>query len=179
MPSRRIEKVNRAILETLSSAILFELRDPRVKNVTILNVETTGDIKESKVRVGVRGDTKVQSLTLHGLDSARGFLQSKIADRLQTKNTPILKFILEPNWLDHLTETSHGFQVAAATAITTEADLVEMSEQESEASDTSLDDDEQDDDEQDDDEQDDDEQDDDEQDDDEQDDDEQDDDEQD
>lgn len=140
MPSRRIEKVNRAILETLSSAILFELRDPRVKNVTILHVDTTGDIKESKVRVGVRGDAKVQSLTLHGLDSARGFLQSKIADRLQTKNTPILKFILEPNWLDHLTETSQGFQAAAATAITTEEDFAEMSEQETDSADTNLDD---------------------------------------
>ncbi len=112
-------------METLSSAILFELRDPRVKNVTILNVDTTGDIKESKVRVGVRGDAKVQSLTLHGLDSSRGFLQSKIADRLQTKSTPILKFILEPNWLDHLSATSQGFQDAAATAIKTEADSAE------------------------------------------------------
>lgn len=123
MPSRRIEKVNRAILETLSAAILFEVRDPRVKNVTILHVDTTGDLKGSKVRVGVRGDAKVQSLTLHGLESSRGFLQSKIADRLQTKSTPILKFVLEPNWLDHLTETSHSFQEAAATAIETDADL--------------------------------------------------------
>ena len=135
MPSRRIEKVNRAILETLSSAILFDLRDPRVKNVTILNVETTGDIKESKVRVGVRGDAKVQSLTLHGLDSSRGFLQSKIAERLQTKSTPILKFILEPNWLDHLSATSQGFQEAAETAITTEADLVTETEGESDLED--------------------------------------------
>ena len=140
MPSRRIEKVNRAILETLSSAILFDLRDPRVKNVTILNVETTGDIKESKVRVGVRGDAKVQSLTLHGLDSSRGFLQSKIAERLQTKSTPILKFILEPNWLDHLSATSQGFQVAAETAITTEADLITETEGESDLEDGDEDD---------------------------------------
>ena len=84
MPSRRIAKVNRAILEALSAAILFELRDPRVKNVTILNVETTDDLKASKVRVGVRGDAKIQSLTLHGLESSRGFLQSKIAERLES-----------------------------------------------------------------------------------------------
>jgi ribosome-binding factor A len=117
MPSRRIAKVNRAILETLSSAILFELRDPRVKNVTILNVETTDDLRACKVRVGVRGDVKTQSLTLHGLESARGFLQAKIAEDLDTRYTPILRFVLEPNWLDRLTETSHGFQVAAETAI--------------------------------------------------------------
>ncbi len=122
MPSRRIAKVNRAILEALSSAILFELRDPRVKNVTILNVETTDDLKACKVRVGVRGDAKVQSLTLHGLESSRGFLQSKIAERLETRYTPILKFVLEPNWLDHLTATSQGFLEAAATAIEIEDD---------------------------------------------------------
>jgi len=139
MPSRRIEKVNRAILETLSSAILFDLRDPRVKNVTILDVETTGDIKESKVRVGVRGDAKVQSLTLHGLDSSRGFLQSKIADRLQTKSTPILKFILEPNWLDHLSATSQGFQEAAATAIKIEADESERSDDETKSNENETD----------------------------------------
>lgn len=136
MPSRRIAKVNRAILETLSSAILFELRDPRVKNVTILNVETTDDLKACKVRVGVRGDAKVQSLTLHGLESSRGFLQSKIAERLETRYTPILKFVLEPNWLDHLTATSQGFLEAAATAIEIEGDGTESADDEADADNT-------------------------------------------
>lgn len=138
MPSRRIAKVNRAILEALSSAILFELRDPRVKNVTILNVETTDDLKACKVRVGVRGDAKVQSLTLHGLESSRGFLQSKIAERLETRYTPILKFVLEPNWLDHLTATSQSFLEAAATAIETEDDGTEPADDESDADNTEV-----------------------------------------
>ena len=133
MPSRRIAKVNRAILETLSSTILFELRDPRVTNVTILNVETTGDLKASKVRIGVRGDAKAQSLTLHGLESARGFLQSKIANRLETRYTPILKFVLEPNWLDHLTATSQSFLEAETTAIKIDADDDESADNESES----------------------------------------------
>lgn len=145
MPSRRIAKVNRAIQESLSSTILFELRDPRVKNVTILNVETTDDLKSCKVRVGVRGDAKVQSLTLHGLESSRGFLQSRIADRLETRYTPILKFILEPNWLDHLTATSQGFMEAAQTAITTEADS-DSAEMESDLNDEDPDDEDDDDD---------------------------------
>ena len=130
MPSRRITKVNRAILETLSSAILFELRDPRVKNVTILNVETTDDLKACKVRVGVRGDAKVQSLTLHGLESARGFLQAQIAKHVDTRYTPILKFILEPNWLDHLTETSQNFQEAKSTAIDLDHEAGEIADDE-------------------------------------------------
>ena len=134
MPSRRIAKVNRAILEAISSAILFELRDPRVKNVTVLNVETAEDLKACKVRVGVRGDAKVQSLTLHGLEASRGFLQSKIAERLDTRYTPILKFVLEPNWLDHLAATSQGFLEAATTAIKIESDKIESDESESDES---------------------------------------------
>ncbi len=128
MPSRRIEKVNRAILETISSTILFELRDPRVKNVTVLNVEATEDLKAAKVRIGVRGDAKIQSLSLHGLESSRGFLQSKIADRLESRNTPILKFVLEPNWLDHLKATSEGFQEAEATRIELEPNELDPTE---------------------------------------------------
>ena len=34
---------------------------------------------------------------MHGLESARGFIQSKIAERLQTKNTPIIRFVLDPS----------------------------------------------------------------------------------
>lgn len=132
MPSRRIAKVNRAILETLSTAILFELRDPRVKNVTILNVETTDDLKACKVRVGVRGDAKAQSLTLHGLESARGFLQSQIAEHVDTRYTPILRFVLEPNWLDHLTETSQSFLEADSTAIKLDTDDDESADDHSE-----------------------------------------------
>ena len=76
----------------------------------------------------VRGDAKIQSLSLHGLESSRGFLQAKIADRLESRNTPILKFVLEPNWLDHLKATSDGFQEAEATRIDLEADELDPTE---------------------------------------------------
>jgi ribosome-binding factor A len=43
------------------------------------------------------GDDKVQSLSMHGLRSACGYLQSKLADRLQTRCTPVLTFVLDPS----------------------------------------------------------------------------------
>ncbi|MBM80837.1 MAG: ribosome-binding factor A [Planctomycetaceae bacterium] len=97
MTSRRTAKAAQAIRETVSSAILFGLKDPRVKNVTVLSVECSGDLRNAKVYVSVMGDAKTQSLTMHGLNSARGFLQSKVGDRLQTRYTPILKFVLDPS----------------------------------------------------------------------------------
>lgn len=97
MNSRRMAKASEAIRETVSTVVLFELRDPRIKNVTVLSADVSPDLRAAKIYVSVMGDAKAQSLAMHGLDSARGFIQSKIADRLQTKNTPIIRFVLDPS----------------------------------------------------------------------------------
>ena len=95
MSSRRLAKVAEAIRETVSSTVLFGLKDPRVKNITVLGADVSPDIRNAKIYVSVMGDEKAQTLTMHGLNSARGFIQAKIAERLQTKNTPILTFVLD------------------------------------------------------------------------------------
>lgn len=96
MSSRRLAKVAEAIRESISESVLFGIKDPRVKNVTVMRVDVAPDLKAAKIHVAVRGDDKTQSLCMHGLRSARGFLQAKLADRLQTRYTPILTFVLDP-----------------------------------------------------------------------------------
>ena len=76
-------------------AILAELNDPRVQNVTVTYVEVSGDLRQAKVHVSVMGDETKQELCLHGLKSAAGFLQSKCASRIDTRYTPRLEFILD------------------------------------------------------------------------------------
>ena len=93
--SRRTERLSRAIREVVSSTILFELRDPRVKNVTVLDVDVAGDMRSAKVRVSVLGDERAETLAIHGLHAARGFLQSKIGDRVELRYTPLLSFELD------------------------------------------------------------------------------------
>lgn len=93
MSSRRTAKIAQAVLEQVSTTILFGLKDPRVKNVTVTHVEVSPDVRTAKVYVSIMGDEKQQDLCLHGLNSARGFLQKKIADRIQTRYTPVLTFI--------------------------------------------------------------------------------------
>ncbi|MEZ6047864.1 MAG: 30S ribosome-binding factor RbfA [Planctomycetaceae bacterium] len=95
MTSRRLEKLAQAIKEQVSTTILLHLRDPRVKNVTVTGVEVAPDVRSAKVYVSIMGSEKEQSLCLHGLESARGFLQSKVGDRIQTRYTPILSFVLD------------------------------------------------------------------------------------
>jgi ribosome-binding factor A len=95
MSSRRTAKVAEAVREQVSTTILFGLKDPRVKNVTVTRVEVSSDLRSAKVYVSVMGDEKTQRLTLRGLESARGFLQAKLAERVQIRYTPVLHFQLD------------------------------------------------------------------------------------
>ena len=95
MSTRRVQKVAEAIREVVSMAILTELQDPRVRDVTVTGVEASGDLRFAKVMVSVMGDETRQKLTLRGLQSAAGFLQSKIADRIDLRFTPRLTFVLD------------------------------------------------------------------------------------
>jgi ribosome-binding factor A len=95
MPSRRLLKAAEAIREVVSMAILTELRDPRVKNVTVVSVDVAPDMKSAQVNVSIMGEEKEQRLTLNGLQNAAGFLQHKISERIETRYTPRLTFVID------------------------------------------------------------------------------------
>lgn len=98
-------KVAEAIRESVSSTVLFGLKDPRVKNVTVIRAEVSPDLRSAKVYVSVLGDEKTRALSLRGLEAARGFIQAKLADRLQTRYTPVLHFVYD-----------HGVQTSVETS---------------------------------------------------------------
>jgi ribosome-binding factor A len=95
MPSRRTEKAAEAIREVVSMAILAELSDPRIRDVTVTYCEVSADLRHAKIHVSVMGDEARQKLTLRGLQSAAGFLQAKIAERIDIRYTPKLVFLLD------------------------------------------------------------------------------------
>ena len=95
MTSRRTLKAASAIREVVSSAILIDLQDPRVRDVTVTQVEVAPDMRQAKVHVSIMGDEKKQQLALHGLQNAAGFLQSKIGERIETRYIPRLTFVID------------------------------------------------------------------------------------
>lgn len=109
MSSRRALKLAEAIRHVVSSAILFELKDPRVRDVTVTYVEVSGDLRFAKVHVSVMGDEKQQRLTLCGLENAAGFLQSRCAEKIETRWTPKLQFVLDQG-------VKHSIEVARILA---------------------------------------------------------------
>jgi ribosome-binding factor A len=95
MTSRRAQKLAEAIREVVSMTILAELKDPRVRDVTVTYVEASDDMRYAKVHVSVMGSESRQQLSVRGLQNAAGFLQAKIAERLQLRYTPKLTFVLD------------------------------------------------------------------------------------
>ena len=95
MKPHRLERVAEVVREVASETILFELRDPRVKGVTVTRAEVSGDLQHAKVYVSIMGTPNDEKLCLHGLRHAAGFIQSKLAGRLKTRFTPVINFVLD------------------------------------------------------------------------------------
>ncbi|HVK18622.1 MAG TPA: 30S ribosome-binding factor RbfA [Fimbriiglobus sp.] len=95
MKSHRIARVNEVVREVAAEAILFEIKDPRVKNVTVTRAEVSGDLQHAKVFVSLMGTEKEQKLTLYGLQSAAGFVQTKLAKRMTSRYVPHVTFVVD------------------------------------------------------------------------------------
>jgi ribosome-binding factor A len=95
MTSRRTQKAAEAVREVVGMAILTDLKDPRIRDVTVTYVEVSPDMRQAKVHVSVMGDETKQQLSLRGLQNAAGFLQTKVAKRIDTRYTPRLVFVLD------------------------------------------------------------------------------------
>jgi len=76
-------------------AILTQVRDPRVQNVTVTAVEMDPDMRSATVHVSVMGSPAKEELALKGLANSAGFLQAQVAERIETRYTPRLKFKLD------------------------------------------------------------------------------------
>lgn len=95
MSNRRVLKAAQAIREVVSMSILTDLKDPRVRDVTVTFVEVSADMRMAKVHVSVMGDETKQNLCLRGLQNSAGYLQSKVGKRIDTRYTPKIEFKLD------------------------------------------------------------------------------------
>ena len=95
MPSRRVERLSEAVKQEVSKIILYELKEPQIGFVTVTRAEVSPDLRKAKVYISVLGDEAAQKKTLCRLEHAKGFIQTEVGARLQTRYTPILTFYLD------------------------------------------------------------------------------------
>jgi len=93
MKTHRLARIAEVIREVAAETILFEMRDPRVKSVTVTRAEVAADLQHAKVYVSIMGSEKERKRALYGLQNAAGFVQSKLAKRLLTRFLPVIQFV--------------------------------------------------------------------------------------
>jgi ribosome-binding factor A len=90
--SPRALKVSEQVQRELAQMLALEVRDPRVKGVTITQVEVTSDLSHAKVLYvhprGFDGEKDADA----GFHSVNGFLRHGIAERLSIFKAPQLRF---------------------------------------------------------------------------------------
>lgn len=94
--SYRVERVAHVIRDVVSDAITNRLSDPRIHRLTsVTRVEVTPDLMYAAVFVSVMADDSVARRTMSGLHSARGLVQKLVAERLDLRRCPVLRFELD------------------------------------------------------------------------------------
>ena len=90
-------RINMEVQKELSEIIRTEVKDPGLSNVmvTVTSVEVTPDLKYCKAYVSVLGSDEAAQEALQGLKRAVGFIRKELAGRVNLRNTPELKFILD------------------------------------------------------------------------------------
>lgn len=89
-------RVNTEVQRELSNILRGGIKDPRVAPWTsVVAVEVAPDLKTCKAYISVLGDEKAQTDTLAGLKSAEGYIRRELAHRLNMRNTPEIRFILD------------------------------------------------------------------------------------
>jgi len=93
--SRRVKRMEEACKEELSAILQRETKDPRVGFVTITRVKLTADLRHAKVYVSIMGTEDEVLQSLEGLESARGYLRSRLGKHLRLKYLPDIDFKYE------------------------------------------------------------------------------------
>ncbi len=92
MASNKIARINDDIQFVLSR-LLREIKDPRVQQgmISVTRVETTGDLRYSKVWLSVMGLQDEKEFK-KGLKSASGWLRRELGSSMNLRYTPELVF---------------------------------------------------------------------------------------
>ena len=87
---------NGEVQKELSNIIRGGIKDPRVAPMTsVVAVEVAPDLKTCKAYISVLGDEKAQEDTIKGLQSAEGYIRRELARKLNMRNTPEIKFVMD------------------------------------------------------------------------------------
>jgi ribosome-binding factor A len=97
--TRRTDRVNELLRETLSELFLREVKDPRVSHelLSITEVDVSPDLRRAIVYVSHMGTEAERAAALDALGHAAHFLQREMGHRLKLRRVPELTFRFDPS----------------------------------------------------------------------------------
>jgi ribosome-binding factor A len=95
MDYQRSDRVGDLLVELISELISREIRDPRVRHVTITGAKVSKDLKLARVYFNVLGGSDDRNNVLAGLRSAAGFIRSRVGKDLKLKFVPAIEFFYD------------------------------------------------------------------------------------
>jgi len=103
----RVDRFGDMIKREVSEILLREVKDPRVTMVTITHAAVTSDLKQARVFFSTMKTGQELTDTITGLQRAAGFVQRRLAERIQTRYVPHLSFLFD----DSLAQAAHMDQL--------------------------------------------------------------------
>ncbi|MDO7267209.1 30S ribosome-binding factor RbfA [Shouchella clausii] len=92
MANNRAVRVGEQMKKELSDILIRDIKDPRVRFVTVTGVDVTGDLQQATAFITVLGDEEERNATLAGLEKAKGFIRTELGKRIRLRKTPELSF---------------------------------------------------------------------------------------
>ncbi len=110
MSNPRVNRLSEEIKKIISHLIHNQLRDPRIATMTsVVDVETTRDLRYAYVYVSVFGDQEVQNSTMEALKSSSGFIRREVGQRVKARYIPEIVFKLDKS-------IERGFEIESVLA---------------------------------------------------------------
>ena len=98
----RNDRVSEQMQRELAYLLQLEVKDPRVKGVTLTEVQVAGDLSHAKIFYTASGPSEALQ---NGLEKSAGFLRSQLSKSMLLRKVPELHFSYDQS-LDYGTKMS-------------------------------------------------------------------------
>lgn len=92
----RASRIAQRIKEELSELLLFNVSDPRLSGVQVTHVRVDRELAYANIFFSALEGSARKDEILEGLDHAYGFLRHQLAQRIQLRSFPQLRFNWDP-----------------------------------------------------------------------------------
>ena len=88
----RHQRLGNQLLRTLAELLQFEVKDPRVSDVSLTSVDLSRDLSVARVYFSLLDPEGDAESAQEGLERATGFLRSRVGRTIKVRHVPELRF---------------------------------------------------------------------------------------